>query len=88
MAEKAVPFDNLVFRNVRGQAEKPSEALAEACRAWANGAYFKARDLGEDARYGGSRRAQNLSALTLAECVENKGRYRHSVPSTDRKNML
>ena len=48
---------------------------AEAYRAWASNEYMKSRHLDGDERYGGSRRAQNLSALMLAECAENKGRY-------------
>ena len=67
-------------RNMWANAKKILDAPIPTCTVeayvlWATNRYKKASTIPENLRYHGTLRAKNLSALAVAECVENKGRY-------------
>ena len=47
----------------------------EAYMRWATNKYYRATTIPEAERYGMGKRQKNLDAMTVAECVENGGRY-------------
>ena len=47
----------------------------EAYMRWATNKYYKAATIPKAERYGMGERQKNLDAMTVAECVENGGRY-------------
>ena len=63
-------------KGARGLLESPIPACTEkAYMRWATNKYSRATTIPKAERYGMGERRKNLDAMTVAECVENGGRY-------------
>ena len=56
-------------------AEPIPSCTEEAYRLWLTNKFLRASTIPAEKRYNGTRRARNLAALAVAECVEDKGRF-------------
>ena len=75
-AARLTKGDRLDCRKAPSLLDKPvPPCTVEAYMLWATNRYKRASTLPEKDRYGMGKRLNNLSAMTIAECVENKGRY-------------